>query len=207
MENYSSKLKIIAVLIIGLVLFSATAFAVNKNGATLFLLPDSYSYFVGEVFSVSVKLHTGGVAVNAAEAFLEFPAEEIEVKEISFENSIFNVWPGEPFYSNEEGFVSFSGGLLTPGFNGSAGTILTMFFEVKKEGQAAVNFSQGRVLADDGLGTNVLENTEGGFYFYEKPKTLFDLVKKFWILILVMIGLGVIVTYMLFRFFKKFKSL
>lgn len=197
---------IIILLIIGFALLPAAGFAADTNGATLFLSPYHYAYSAGEVFSVSVKLHTGGVAVNSAEAFLEFPAEEVEVKEISFENSIFNIWPGEPFYSNEEGFVSFSGGLPTPGFKGSSGTILTIFFEPKKQGSAVVNFGQGRVLADDGLGTNVLENTVGGFYFYEKPKTSFDLMKKFWILILPVLAFGIIITYLLSKLFKK-KSL
>lgn len=213
-SSSQARAKIITVLIISFVLFPAAALGVNDNEVTLFLLPCSSSYSVGEVFSVLVKLDTGGRTINAAEAFLEFPAEEIEVKEVSFENSIFDIWPSEPFYSNEEGFISFGGGLPTPGFNGSSGTILTIFFEAKKEGQAAVNFSQARVLADDGLGTDILENTVRGFYFYkEKPEAPVDLVvgeitwlMEFWILILVIIGLAATIVYLVFRFFRKIKK-
>jgi hypothetical protein len=215
MQNSKLQFKnAITFLIISFVLFPATTLGADDNGATLFLLPGNYSYFVGEVFSVSVKLDTGGRSINAAESLIEFPSEKLEVKEISTENSIFDIWPREPFYSNEEGFISFGGGLPTPGFNGSSGTILTILFEAKKEGRANVDFSQGRVLADDGLGTNVLENTIGGFYSYKKGLEApvdfgaeeITWLMEFWISILAVICLGTTIAYLIFRFLKKPKK-
>lgn len=140
----------------------------SAAGATLSLSPSSGSYEVGDTFSVLVKLHTGGTAIGAVEATLNFPINELEVTQLSKSNSIFTLWVVEPAFSNSNGTISFAGGIPKPGYSGSAGTILTIVFKAKKEGEAAVNFSGSRVLASDAQATNMFAGTAGGSYIISK---------------------------------------
>jgi uncharacterized membrane protein len=55
----------------------------------------------------------------------------------------------------------------SPGFTG-VGSILTINFKAKKEGQANVSMTNCAVLAADGRGTNILEKASGGSYLISK---------------------------------------
>ncbi|MFZ2072627.1 MAG: hypothetical protein WAV10_03035, partial [Minisyncoccia bacterium] len=55
--------------------------------------------------------------------------------------------------------VSFEGVIPNPGFIGTKGRILSITFKVKSTFQAELSFSSASVLANDGLGTNVLTNS------------------------------------------------
>jgi len=132
--------------------------------ASLYLAPSAGTYTTGNTFSVEVKVNSGGVAINAADGTLVFDPNDLEVRSVSKENSVFNLWVQEPTFSNSLGTISFGGGKPTPGFTGAAGTILTVVFRGKSTGTANVSFASGSVLADDGKGTNVLYNTGAGSY-------------------------------------------
>lgn len=131
-------------------------------GASLYLSPSSGTYTVGKTFSVTVGVNTGGVAINAAEGALSFN-ENLEVTGVSRSGSIFNLWVQEPSYSNSSRVISFSGGIPHPGFTGS-GKIFSITFRAKKVGTGVVAFSSGKVLADDGRGTNILSSMGSGNY-------------------------------------------
>ena len=45
---------------------------------------------------------------------------------------------------------------MNPGFTGSGGKIMVINFKAKSAGAAALNFSSGSILANDGAGTNIL---------------------------------------------------
>lgn len=130
--------------------------------ATLSLVPSSGSFGIGQEFSVSVRVHTGGVSINAAEATLNFTPDILSVVSLSKSNSIFSLWTVEPTFSNN-GVVAFGGGNSTP-FSGSSGALLTINFKAKQEGEAQVTFSNGRILAADGVGTDIFGGSSGGSY-------------------------------------------
>jgi hypothetical protein len=164
------KKAVFTLIFIFLISFCLTAISgksVLAEGAALFLSPSSNSYIVGEIFSISVKTHTGGTPINAGEASLNFPADLLEITGLSKNGSIFNLWTNEPTYSNDYGTISFGGGTLGSDYNGSSGTVLNINFRAKKEGRASVDFGEARVLAADGKGTNILSTMEGGIYSLE----------------------------------------
>ena len=131
--------------------------------ATLYLLPSTGNYTVGTTFSVTVKVSSGGIPINAAEGSLIFNTEELNVVSLSKSGSIFSLWTTEPTFSNSAGTIEFGGG--TPAsFTGAAGTMVTITFKAKKSATANVNFLSGAVLAADGKGTNVLANMTSGTY-------------------------------------------
>jgi hypothetical protein len=129
--------------------------ASTAQAASMYFYPASKTVNVGDIIKVSVVVNTAGEAINNAEANISFPSEMLDVASIS-KGSVFSLWVEEPSFSNAAGTVSFNGGVPTPGYNGSAGTLLSITFRAKKAGTASVYFAAGAVRANDGIGTDVL---------------------------------------------------
>lgn len=138
-------------------LFSYQAYA-----ATLSVSPGTGVYTAGQTFTARVVVNTSGKAINAADGTLKFNPNELSVVSVS-KGTTFNLWTAEPAFSNSAGTVTFSGGTPT-GYTGSAGTVINVTFRAKAAGSPKVTFSNGSVLAADGLGTNVLTSMSGGSY-------------------------------------------
>jgi len=152
------------------VLFALSALNFSPNiaqaqtaNASLFLSPASGTYQAGSIFSLVVSVRSEQQAMNAAEAVLKFDPGIIRVTSVSKANSIFIFWPVEPAFSNTAGTVNFTGG-TTGQFRGASGRILTINFQAVKEGTASISFTSGRVLAADGMGTDITDRLIGGNY-------------------------------------------
>lgn len=158
MRRALSTLTILSILT-GLIPISA--FSV---GASLYLNPASASYSLGNTFSVDINVNTGGQPINAAEGSLLFDTNAFEVIEFSKSGSVFTLWTQDPSFSNSAGTISFGGGVPTPGFTGASGRIFSIKLKVKATGTGTINWSSGSVLANDGLGTNILASMVGGTY-------------------------------------------
>lgn len=130
----------------------------NAAGASLFLAPASGTFVIGDKFTVTVRVATGGQAVNAAEGVVNFDKNYLEVAGVSKSGSIFSLWTSEPGANQSAGTVSFGGGLPPPGYSGQSGKIISITFKAKAVGTGNVRFSSGAVLANDGKGTNILES-------------------------------------------------
>ena len=152
-------------------LFFAVAFSVQAEGASLFLFPGSESFIVGDSFSVELKIDTAGFPINAAQTKIYFPPDNMEVINISKDNSVFTIWPEEPNFSNLTGEISLIGGLPHPAFNGK-GNVITINFKAKKEGKVLLSFDESNVLADDGQGTNILVFIKDAKYFIYQPEKI-----------------------------------
>ena len=141
--------------------FSASALV--AEAASLRLSPNTGVYTAGGTITARVIINTAGKPVNAAEGTLSFNPRELTVVNVSRGGSIFNIWTQEPSFSNSAGTISFGGGSPS-GYTGSAGTIMTITFRAASAGSPKVQFTNGSVLAADGLGTNVLKNMTGASY-------------------------------------------
>lgn len=131
---------------------------------SLFLIPTTGNYKVGESFSVLVNLNSGGESVNAGTGQISFDNSKLEVVGVGYSQSIFTLWTDNPSFSNPAGTVSFSGGVPSPGFTGSSGGVMRITFKAKATGQAPVNFLSGSILANDGQGTNIADGLRGALY-------------------------------------------
>ena len=139
-------------------LFFLGIFAANHaEAAILYFNPSSGNYTVGNIFTVNILVNTEGVAINNAEAVINFPNNFLEIVSVTKSGSIFSLWVEEPTFSNSAGTLSFNGGLPTPGYKDSTGKILSATFRVKKAGSASLLFSSAAVRANDGYGTNVFK--------------------------------------------------
>lgn len=129
-------------------------------GASLKMPPSAGVYEVGGLVDVSFVLDTGGEAVNAVNADIQFPADKLQVVNPAASTSFISVWVTAPTYSNTDGVVNFQGGLPNPGINTSAGVISTVTFRVKAPGKAVLRYKPtSKVLRNDGDGTNILTAT------------------------------------------------
>lgn len=128
------------------------------EAASLYFSPSSGSYAVEKTFSVNVYVSSNDQAINAASGIISFPADKLQVVSLSKSGSIFNLWVQEPSFSNTLGTAHFEGVVLNPGFQGSSGKIFTISFRAKNKGEAALAFSSGAILANDGKGTDILSS-------------------------------------------------
>jgi len=156
------RMRICAMLLWGTGL--AMALPVSAGQASLFIAPAGGIYKAGELFSVLVDVNTGGQAINAATAQINFDNSRLEVSSVGFARSVFSLWTEEPKFSNPAGTIRFSGGLPSPGFTGSSGAIARITFKTIASGKAEVAFVSGSVLANDGKGTNIADNLRGGIF-------------------------------------------
>jgi four helix bundle protein len=130
----------------------------QASAASLYFSPSSGSYSVGQNLSVGVYVLSPDKAMNAASGVVNFSKENLQLVSLSKSGSIFSLWVQEPSFSNSEGTANFEGIVLNPGFTGNSGKILTLNFKVLKPGKANLSFYSGSVLANDGEGTNILNN-------------------------------------------------
>src|SRR3989304_8812555 len=72
--------------------FSFTITHAQTYTASLYFSPSTGSYTVGNNFSVDVKVNTGGAAINAAEGTVVFNPNDLEVANVSKNNSVFALW-------------------------------------------------------------------------------------------------------------------
>ncbi len=143
---------------------------ISIQAATLSISPSTGVHSAGATFSAKVIVNTSGKPINAAEGTIKFNPNELSVVSVDRSGSIFNLWVTEPTFSNSDGTVSFSGGLPS-GYTGSSGTVFSINFKTKGAGTSKVSLTAGSVLANDGMGTNVLTSMSGGNYTVQAPST------------------------------------
>lgn len=145
---------IINIFIIGFVAFTAHI----ASAATLGWIPAVGGAGIGDKITTNLKIDSGGVGINAAQATIRFPKDMLEVVSINKEGSAFNFWLEEPTFSNTDGTISFVGG--TPyGISGASIEVLKVTFVTKSAGIASLSFTDAAVTASDGSGANVLSKT------------------------------------------------
>lgn len=147
--------------IIAIGLLSSTAF-VQKKKATLSTYPSNGTFLKDEVFEVKIRIDATE-DINAVAADVTYSPDKLEVIKISREKSILKLWVQEATLNEKLGFIRFAGGLPNPGFRGT-GEVLTVAFRAKDTGWASVGFSSAEILANDGRGTNVLEDISASVF-------------------------------------------
>jgi membrane protein YdbS with pleckstrin-like domain len=107
--------------------------------------------------------------INAISIDIKFPADKLQLVSPSTGRSIVTLWTAPPSFNNQSGTVSFQG-VIPNGITTSRGLITTLTFRVKTPGKAYVQFtSSAKVLKHDGLGTDVLNATNGAVYYLLLP--------------------------------------
>lgn len=164
MEKQKTKLIKILILLPCLWLIGQITVAAN-----LYPYPATGSYTTGQSFSVAIYVSSADQELNAASGIISFPKDKLEVTSLSKNGSIISLWAQEPQFSNTAGSINFEGIILNPGYQGTAGKILTINFKAKVSGEAPLTFISGSILANDGQGTNILSSLGSALYAIEVP--------------------------------------
>ena len=161
--------KVFFILIILIISFGVTS-VVKAEGASLYLSPQTGTFFVGSTFDISIFVNTGGNNVNAVKVDLKFDQRKLQIASPTAGRSFISVWISQPTFSNIEGTAVFRGGVPSPGINTSSGLVSTITFRAIQPGEAVVSVSDSSlVLLDDGKGTNVLSSVGRGVYTISIP--------------------------------------
>jgi hypothetical protein len=134
--------------------------------ADLYILPSSKDLNVGDTLNIAVYVDSLDQAMNAVSFRISYPEDLLRFVSLSKTGTIISLWVQEPKGGNGEVFAE--GIVLNPGFTGSKGKILNITFKALNSGKADLSFVSGSVLANDGLGTNILKNMKGGSYTISK---------------------------------------
>lgn len=137
-----------------LALFSFGISDVFAQSPSIFFSAPPKQVREGQRLTLDVKIQSSAQSINAISGVFTFPTNLVNVTSVSKEGSIISIWTREPKISR--GQISFEGIILNPGFQGGNGTIFRINLEAKQTGTAFINFIEGAILANDGLGTNVL---------------------------------------------------
>ncbi len=126
--------------------------------AELSAVPSFGAVHVGDNVKIRIVLASSEGPANAVSGTVNFSSNLLTLNSISKADSIVNLWPVEPSYSNANGTVNFDGVILS-GYQGKNGVILTLLFRAKASGNATIKFSNSSILAHDGQGTPILTAT------------------------------------------------
>jgi len=132
----------------------------------LYLEPASGEYQPGDTFIIEIRLDSEQEYINAVECNLSFPSDILEVQDFSRGNSILTLWVENPAFSNQEGLVSFAGG-VPGGYEGTDGLLGRIVFRVASKFnfntpvEIKLQQKNSQVLLNDGLGTPAKLTTKG----------------------------------------------
>jgi len=162
-------------------IFIAVMFCVGlptkAKACRLYLESPRKNYSVGEEFVLEIRIDPEEESINALEINLEFDKEVLELKGFEWQDSILPIWIKKPEEIdveniNEEGLISFSGG-IPGGFEKKffdtpieANLLGKLIFKVKEKTEnrnfAIIRFLESsEVLLNDGRGGKADLSTEG----------------------------------------------
>ncbi len=139
-------------------------FIQTADAASLYFSPSSGTYAIGKPFTISVYVSSTAQAMNAVSGKITFPKNLLQVSSLSQVESIINFWVQQPSFSNTNETIDLEGAVFDPGYRGSGGKIIDIVFSPKAQGTVNLRMASGSILANDGLGTNILEGLGSASY-------------------------------------------
>ncbi len=121
----------------------------------LFTAKDTNFPVVGDELSITLEMDAK-TPINAVGGTMQFDPAMLSITSLSRISSSVDLWSEEPTYSNTDGTLHFSGGIV--GEKAALpirGTIFIANFKVLKPGKTLLSIKEGELLASNGEGTNV----------------------------------------------------
>lgn len=150
-------------------IISFFACSLSVQAAVLRVSPSTKELSVGQQFAVRVYVSSEEQAMNAVSGALTFPSS-LAVEGVSLEGSIIDLWTIQPEISGKS--IRFEGIALNPGYQGTSGTIFTVVFTARSQGPVTLSFTNAAILANDGLGSNILASVGSGNYSVQSGQSL-----------------------------------
>lgn len=154
----SSTLLIAGAFFVLIGLFSFNFFSPSNADTSISIEPRGDMFNLEHDITVDVFV-VSKVPFNAIDAEITFPSDDLSVVSITDRNSIIDLWVREPSYSNADGTVTFTGGTTLSGGVVGKSLIATITFHPKKAGTVPLTMAHSVVLAGNGRGTDLKEET------------------------------------------------
>lgn len=120
----------------------------------MYIEPHTGVFLKDTSFTVRVVV-SADVPVNVFKGELRFDFTKIKVASIDYNTSIANLWAETPWYENGDGTLNFIGGTTREGGFLGTGVLMTITFDTVEAGPARMHVHGARILAHDGLGSDV----------------------------------------------------
>lgn len=159
LDFFLKSKKLIFVLVIAGLLISAGGYIFINHGETRIAtinVDRQEPFAMGESRIIPIMIDTVEDTMNAAEIYINFDPQFVRVETVSQEGSIFKIWiNNQPSFSNDNGTITFAGGLPNPGFKG-VGQIGAVTLTLLQKKDAKLIFTdKTRMLKNDGEGNFV----------------------------------------------------
>ncbi len=140
----------------------------NDNG--VFLKPTTYFPEVGIPFSINLNFSSNTV-FNATDGVIDFASSSIQVDKVDITNSNIDLWGATPEWSNSNGIITWSGGIISPQIKDGRqqGTILKILAIANKPIPGTVAIKDASMLAANGRAENIIKEA-AGIRIYPHPK-------------------------------------
>jgi hypothetical protein len=157
--------------ILALILLASSPFIAFADSGALYISPETSQHSDGDVFDLQVLVDSGGVKINAAEADIAFDPASVEVENLSVDDSLLDIWPSPPVFSNKDGYVRFSGLMKSP-YMGSDGKLATITLKTLRNIPTNVRFNSGAILASNGQSSNIISSMRSALISIEPKEIL-----------------------------------
>jgi hypothetical protein len=129
-----------------------------SGNASLFFDVAGKTFTKGDTLNINIKVNSSDKKINAVSGSFKIP-KNFQLQSIETSGSFLDFWVNEPKVSGN--ILSFQGVAIKNPYQGSDGLIFSIKGVVTAKGTLSFNFKQGSILADDGLGTDVLGVLKG----------------------------------------------
>lgn len=126
----------------------------SSREAAMTIDPTSLTALPGETFTISI-LVSSAIPVNAFTGMVTFDHRVLSVEKIYYNTSIADLWAEEPWFSQGDGTINFTGAATRPGGFTGTGALVIVNFKAVTAGDALLQLHNARILQHDGLGTEV----------------------------------------------------
>lgn len=147
-----------------------------SSAASFYLSPQSGEFDIGERIPVYVMVGGQGSALNATGVDIKYDTSKFKYNSFSKTGSIIDAWVREPSVVN--GSISFEGVLLSPGFSGANGLLLTLYFTALSAGVGTVSFENADAFAHDGNGTELPSTLRGSSFAIVQPRPVLNITQS-----------------------------
>lgn len=126
---------------------------------SVFLKPSTFFPEVGSSFTVDLDYLTNK-PFNATEGIIDFPKNIVLVSKLDISNTSIDLWGVEPEWSNSNGIVVWSGGIITPQYidKTQKGSIMKMWMTPLQSTPFYISIREASLLESNGKANNLLEN-------------------------------------------------
>ena len=157
--SFVLSLRTIFIALIALVsTFAATVFLSTGPQADMHITPVATTLEIGQRITLDVIVKSNTPA-NAFTGEVLFDNTRFVVDDISYNTSIANLWVTEPWYSRADNSIYFAGGTTQPGGFTGSGVLLRITLRAFDTGDTTVTLADARILAHDGLGSDLALQT------------------------------------------------